>query len=298
MKYLIVNADDFGFTRGVNEGIALAFKSGIVTSTTIMANGDAFAEAVDIARANPGLGVGCHLALVGGSPVALARDVVSLLDDGKLPATLTRLMTKLAGRGVQDEHIEGELRAQVERVVAAGITPSHFDSHKHSHTHPRVMKALARVAVEFGIKSVRNPFESVLASAPLGPAARQARRVYLKQYAMSAAVSVRARAFKRLAREHCLGTPDFFYGVRLTGLLDAEAIKSMIESLKDGTTELMCHPGVYGEDLGQARTRLKHQRQRELDALIDSRLPRAIDELGVKLISYRELGSESSVCSA
>jgi len=291
MKYLIVNADDFGFTRGVNEGIALAFKSGIVTSTTLMANGDAFAEAVDIARANPALGVGCHLALVGGRPVAPARDVASLIErDGSLPATLTRLMTKLAGRSVQYEHIESELRAQVERVVAAGIAPSHFDSHKHSHTHPRVMKALARVAAEFGIKSVRNPFESVLASVPLGPAARATRRVYLKQYAMSAAVSVRARAFKRLARDHGLSTPDFFYGVRLTGLLDAEAITSLIESLKDGTTELMCHPGVYGEDLEQSRTRLKQQRQRELDALIDPRLTRAIDELGVKLISYRELG--------
>jgi hopanoid biosynthesis associated protein HpnK len=293
MKYLIVNADDFGFTRGVNEGIALAFKSGIVTSTTLMANGDSFADAVDIARANPALGVGCHLALVGGRPVAPARDVASLIErDGSLPATLTRLMTKLAGRGVQDEHIESELRAQVERVVAAGIAPSHFDSHKHSHTHPRVMKALARVAAEFGIKSVRNPFESVLASAALGPAARATRRVYLKQYAMSAAVSVRARAFKRLARDHGLSTPDFFYGVRLTGLLDAEAITGLIESLKDGTTELMCHPGVYGEDLEQSRTRLKQQRQRELDALIDPRLTRAIDELGVKLISYRELGGE------
>jgi chitin disaccharide deacetylase len=291
MKYLIVNADDFGFTRGVNEGIALAFKSGILTSTTIMANGDAFAEAVDVARANPALGVGCHLALVGGRPVAPARDVASLVErDGTLPATLTRLMTKLAGRSLKDEDIEGELRAQVQRVVAAGITPSHFDSHKHSHTHPRVMKALARVAAEFGIKSVRNPFEGVLASAPLGPAARATRRVYFKQYAMSAAVSVRARAFKRLVREHDLRTPDFFHGVRLTGLLDAEAITSVIESLKDGTTELMCHPGVYGEELEQARTRLKQQRQRELDALIDPRLTRAIDELGVKLISYRELG--------
>lgn len=292
MKHLIVNADDFGFTRGVNEGIALAFKSGILTSTTIMANGDAFEEAADIALANPALGVGCHLALVGGRPVAAARDVMSLVErDGALPATLTRLMAKLAGRGVQDGHIEAELRAQVQRVVSAGITPSHFDSHKHTHTHPRVMQALARVAAEFGVLSVRNPFESVVTRLRLGPAARATRRVYLKQYAMSAAVSPRARGFRRLAGEYGLSTPDSFYGVRLTGLLDAEAITSVIESLKDGATELMCHPGVHGEELEQARTRLKQQRQRELEALIDPRLKRAIDELGVKLISYRELCS-------
>jgi hopanoid biosynthesis associated protein HpnK len=291
MKQLIVNADDFGFTRGVNEGIARAFKSGILTSTTIMANGAAFEEAVELARANPNLGVGCHLALVGGAPVAPAGDVASLIEsDGMLPATLTRLMTKLARGSVRDEHIQRELRAQIERVVFAGIIPSHLDSHKHSHTHPRVMKALAHVAAEFRIASVRNPFESVFAPAAAGPTARARRGVYLKQYAMSAAVAVRARGFKRLAREHGLSTPDFFYGVRLTGLLDAEAIRSVIESLKEGTTELMCHPGIYDEELDHAPTRLKRERQRELDALTDPGLRRAIDELGVKLISYRELG--------
>jgi len=271
MKQLIVNADDFGFTSGVNEGIARAFKSGILTSTTIMANGAAFEEAVELARTNPNLGVGCHLALVGGAPVAPAGDVASLIEsDGMLPATLTRLMTKLARGRVRDEHIKRELRAQLERVVSAGIIPSHLDSHKHSHTHPRVMKALAHVAAEFGVSSVRNPFESVFASA--------------------AAVAVRARGFKRLARQHGLSTPDFFYGVRLTGLLDVEAIRSIIESLKEGTTELMCHPGIYGEELDHARTRLKRERQSELDALTDPGLRREIDELGVKLISYRELG--------
>ena len=291
MKQLIVNGDDFGFARGVNEGIIRSFKSGILTSTTIMANGEAFEEAVELATANPGLGVGCHLSLVGGRPVAAAGEVASLLEnDGMLPATLTRLMRKLAGRGVQDEHLEQELRAQIERVVSAGITPSHLDSHKHSHTHPRVMKALSRVALEFGIKSVRNPFETVLAASQAGPAARSRRGVYVKQYAMSAAVSVRAPAFKRLARDHDFRTPDFFYGVRLTGLLDAHAIRSVIESLKEGTTELMCHPGVYGEDLERASTRLKRERQRELDALTDPSLRRAIDDTGAKLISYRELG--------
>ena len=291
MKYLIVNADDFGFTRGVNEGIVRAFKSGIVTSTTIMANGDAFEDAVEVALANPALGVGCHLALVGGRPVAPAGDVASLIEsDGMLPGTLTQLMTRLARGRVLQEHIERELRAQIQRVASAGIIPSHLDSHKHSHTHPSVMKAIARVAAEFGIKRVRNPFESVLAPALTGPAARARRGVYLKQYGMSVAVAVRARAFRRFARDHAVLTPDFFFGVRLTGLLDAEAIRSIVESLQEGTTELMCHPGVYGQELEQARTRLKQQRQRELDALTDPDLRQAIDGLGVKLISYRELG--------
>src|SRR5215210_2825772 len=109
MKRLIVNADDFGFTRGVNAGIARAFKSGILTSATIMANGDAFEDAIEVARANSGLGIGCHLSAVGGRPVAQARDVASLVDDsGMLPATVTQLMIKLARGQVRGSDIESE----------------------------------------------------------------------------------------------------------------------------------------------------------------------------------------------
>jgi len=291
MRRLIVNADDFGFTRGVNAGIVRAFKEGILTSATIMANGEAFTEAVDLARANPELGVGCHLSAVGGHPVAPAREIASLVDsDGQLPRTLTALMKKLVRGQVQVTDIEREFRAQVERVVRAGLRPTHLDSHKHSHTQPAVMQALARVAVEFAIPAIRNPFERVFAPARMGQAARTRRVVYLKQYAMSAAVALHARRFRQIARTHGLQTPDCFFGVRLTGLLDAEAMASVIARLPDGTTELMCHPAVYDDELERAGTRLKQSRARELDALIDPRVVRCIREQGVQLISYRELG--------
>ena len=256
-----------------------------------MANGDAFEDAVEVARANSGLGIGCHLSAVGGRPVAHARDVVSLVDDdGMLPATLTRLMIKLARGQVRGADIESEFRAQVGRVVAAGITPTHLDSHKHAHTHPHVMRALARVAREFGIRSVRNPFESLFAPSRAGATARARRAAYLKQCAMAAAITVRAISFKRLAREYKLRTPDYFFGARLTGLLDGEAIRSMIKSTRQGTTELMCHPAIYDGELERAATRLKRERERELDALTDPALRRLIDEEGVSLISYREIG--------
>jgi predicted glycoside hydrolase/deacetylase ChbG (UPF0249 family) len=107
---------------------------------------------------------------------------------------------------------------------------------------------------------------------------------------MTAAIAVRAISFKRLAREYGLRTPDYFFGVRLTGLLDGEAIQSMIKSTRQGTTELMCHPAIYDQELERAGTRLKRQRERELEALTDPALRRLIDEEGVNLISYRELG--------
>lgn len=286
MKRLIVNADDFGFTRGVNAGIVRAYKTGIVTSTTIMANGDAFEDAVELARANPGLGVGCHLAVVGGRPVARPSEVRSLVDgEGVLPATLTQLVIKLA-RGVSTDEIAREFRSQLERVTLTGIKPTHLDTHKHSHTHPQVMKALARVAGEFGIKCVRNPFESVFSRARRSDLSKWA---YLKQYALSTAIQPGAIQFKRLVQGNGLKTPDRFFGVKLTGMLDSAAIRSMMECLAEGTAELMCHPGLYDDDLERARTRLKRERERELEAFSDRSLRLFAREQGIELITYREL---------
>jgi len=284
MKRLIVNADDFGFTSGVNAGIIHAYKTGIVTSTTIMANGEAFEDAVALALANPRLGVGCHLAIVGGRPVAQAEEVPSIVDDnGLLPSTLGQFMLRLARGSVKSDDIVREFRAQVTRVVNAGITPTHFDSHKHSHVSPPVMKALAVVAREFRVTRVRNPFESVFDRASLSGWAN------IKQSALSAVIAPGAISFKRLARQHILNTTDRFLGVKRTGMLDSDAIRSMMKGLKEGVTELMCHPGFNDSALESAHTRLKKERQRELEALTDPSLRRFAEECGIELISYREL---------
>ena len=287
MKRLIVNADDFGFTRGVNAGIVQAYRTGIVTSTTIMANGAAFEDAVELARQNPGLGVGCHLAVVGGRPVADPSEVPSLVDgDGALPASLSKLLIKLARGSVSTNDLVREFRSQLERLTRAGINPTHLDTHKHSHTHAQVMSALARVAVEFGVKCVRNPFESIFVPASL---VRLSKLAYVKQSMMSAAILPGAIRFKRLVREHGLKTPDRFFGVKLTGMLDSAAVRSMMESLGEGTAELMCHPGIYDGDLESARTRLKRERERELEALSDVGLRCVAEERGIELINFREL---------
>jgi predicted glycoside hydrolase/deacetylase ChbG (UPF0249 family) len=106
---------------------------------------------------------------------------------------------------------------------------------------------------------------------------------------LSAAIAPAQIQFRQLARERGLKTPDRFLGVKLTGRLDTAAIRSMMESLREGTTELMCHPGVYDENLERARTRLKRERERELEALSDPTLRRFAEERGIELINYREL---------
>jgi len=252
-----------------------------------MANGDAFEEAIELARANPGLGVGCHLAVVGGRPVAPTHQIEALLEsDGTLPPTLTRLALKLTRRSVPLEQIVFEFRAQIERVTRSGIKLTHLDTHKHSHTHPLVLKALTIAAAEFGIRCIRNPFEHIFAGTSLASFGKWS---FMKQSALSAAIQPNAIQFRRLVRKAGLETPNRFFGVKLTGLLDSMAIRSIMESMWEGTAELMCHPGIYDDELERARTRLKRERERELEALCDSSLRVTAERHGVELIDYRGL---------
>jgi hopanoid biosynthesis associated protein HpnK len=285
-----VNADDLGLTRGVNAGIFRGFRDGILTSATLMPNADAFDDAVDLARETPELPLGIHLVAVGGRAVAPARDVSSLADErGMLPSTLGTLLRRMARGGARSEDLEREFHAQVARVVGAGIVPTHLDTHKHTHTHPRVMRALARVAHAFGIRCVRNPFEGLRAALAPAFAGRLASPAYLRQCALSAAVAPCAAAFRSLAARNGLRAPDHFRGVALTGALDGPALCQVIRSLPAGTTELMCHPGLCDDALARDGTRLTRQRERELAALLDAGVRRCLEETGVRLVDYRAL---------
>ena len=143
-KQLVVNADDFGFTRDVNQGIVEAHQRGILTATTLMANGQAFDDAVRLARENPSLDIGAHLVLVGGPALSTpGRD---------LPAGIPRLLAAIAARRIR---IYDELSAQVRRILDAGIRLTHLDTHKHTHLAPPVLDAVARIAEETGTPWVR-----------------------------------------------------------------------------------------------------------------------------------------------
>jgi hopanoid biosynthesis associated protein HpnK len=292
MKRLIVNADDFGYTRGVNAGIVRGFRDGIVTSATIMANGDAFEDAIECAQANPKLGVGCHLVLVGGKCVAPVRQVISLADsEGCLPSSLPALLSKLSTGSVRLQAIEAELRAQVERVIASGLRPTHFDSHKHTHAHPKVMEVVVRVAEEFKVTRIRKPFEDT--KALLSPKFRGGVSSW-KRRATALIAGVNAPGFQKLATSRGIRTPDHFMGVAATGRLNREAILAMIGAMRDGVTELMCHPGEYDEELEKSPTRLKHEREAELEGLTDPDVRRAIREHNVRLMNFQELDGNNA----
>jgi hopanoid biosynthesis associated protein HpnK len=285
MKSLIVNADDFGLTVGVNAGILRGFQDGILTSTTLMACGPAFEDAAARAREKPDLDVGVHLVLVGGQCVAPVGEIPSLVkSNGELPGTLPELVLRLSGGLIRIEDIEREFRAQIAKVIAAGITPSHLDTHKHTHAHPIVMEAMFRVARDFGILRVRKPFEDTQIASKVPESSGG-----LTQRFLISVAGIAAPAFRRGLKTYNLRAPDHFFGVMLTGSLSSAALQGLIEHLPEGTSEIMCHPGVYDADLEKSPTRLKQQRQLELDALLDAGVGRAIRESGVRLMPYRDL---------
>ena len=266
----MVNADDFGFTPDVNEGIVEAHRHGILTAATLMANGEAFADAVRLAHETPSLDVGCHLVLIGGR---------SLVNGRALPTTVGALLGALALRQIP---VYDELRAQVQRILEAGIRPSHLDTHKHTHLAPPVLEAVARLGEEFGIPWIRRPLDF-----PLG-AARGTVPV-LKRVTSDSLGFLRG-SFHRAIRKHGCRTTDHFAGFQITGRWRTRELVELVAVIPEGSTELMCHPGRCGATLRSAPTRLKQSREEELQALISSEVRDAIDLAGIELVNYGELG--------
>ena len=265
-KRLVVNADDFGFTPDVNEGIMEAHRRGILTAATLMANGAAFEDAVRLARDAPSLDVGCHLVLVDG---------ISLCSGKSLPATVGQLLVALARREIRPYD---ECRAQLRRILDAGIQPSHLDAHKHAHVAPPVLSAVARLSEEFGIPWVRRPFDFPLqASAP--PLVRLTGR----------ALGLLRRRFQGVLDQHHCRSTDHFAGFQITGRLRTVELVDLLARLPGGSTELMCHPGRCGAALRRARTRLKESREAELEALTAPQTRAALAREGIELVNYRQL---------
>lgn len=262
-----MNADDFGFTRDVNEGIVHCHRQGILTATTLMANGDAFEHAVHLARDVPTLDIGCHLVLVGGC---------SLLSAQRFPESVGELVRALARGKVKPYE---ELRAQVERILDAKLIPVHLDTHKHTHLLPQVLEAVGRLSQNYKIPWVRRPFDL-----PAGQDVSRKRRLVASLLRF-----FRERRFDATLKRYRCRTTDHFAGFSLTGYLNAARLLELLPLLPEGSTELMVHPAFLGPELTGARTRLKRSRVVELDALTDPRVREAIATQGIVLSGYRSL---------
>jgi len=293
VKNLIVNADDLGWTEGVNRGIAEAHRKGLVTSTSLLANGRAFDAAVAVGRNNPALGVGVHLNLSDGPPTAQAGEVTGLLNEaGQLEEGPEGLLLRLARRGLRVAEVEREWDAQIQKVRDAGIQPTHLDGHKHVHMLPGLFEVALRLAKKHGVRAIRVAHEESTLRAALSAGKNQKRSVQLKQGVQARGLKFMARAARELAERAGLATADYFCGIAQTGVLTRAGVERLLETLPEGTTELMCHPGYADEELQQTRTRLQESRQTELGILTDTGIRKLVATRGIRLINYKLAAEE------
>ena len=249
MRRLIVNADDFGRSPGVNAGILQAHRRGIVTSATLMVNEPAAAAAACLARSVPQLGLGLHVALTGGPPTLPADRIPSLLGpQGRLPAAPDGLASAAGPELVM------EVEAQVERFRGlTGRLPTHLDTHHHAHRLPSVLEALVRVAAA--------------ARLPVRAASAEVR--------------------ERLQREGVPTTDRFvesFFGPSAT----LRELLTILRDLPEGTTELMCHPAVVDDDLRRISS-YAEPRARELEVLTLKDASEECARLSVRLMHFGDL---------
>ena len=317
---LIVNADDFGISEGVNRGIVEAHLKGILTSTTVMANMPAFEQAAQLRRDHPSLAAGVHLNLTAGNPLLPPHQLPSLVDrEGHFLGGRRLLLGLTLGR-VDLRQAEAELSAQLERAISAGFSPDHLDSHHHLHCHPMLQPIVVRLAQRYGIRAIRCPVElnpAQLIPKPLhdtvgrglvprrpAPDVRSAAGdkppPYLENGAPPHRESPQRAHIKvvvltslgwllRLrARRAGLLTTDHFRGLAIGLAFSSEELAETIRRLPAGSTEMMCHPGYPDSGL-EAETSYAAGRDRELAALLDPNQRRHLQMGEVTPGSYSDL---------
>ena len=295
MKQLIVNADDFGMAPGVNRAIVEAHRTGIVTSTSMLANAAAFDEAVAAAHANPTLAIGVHLNLTEGRPLSNPARLGPLVTpSGEFLGNAEALYFRMVAGRVPLDAIEREYHAQIQRVLAAGIRPTHLDGHQHVHMWPPVFALTARLASEYGLAGVRASRERRVDFPGLWRRNSRLRGKILVQAGVGLGLAFLAVASRTSLAAAGVAAPDYFYGVSSTGYLDRATLSDVLHDVPEGVSELMCHPGYVDATLERVSTRLLRQRETEFEAVASPEFRELAAQLGIQLVSYRALVSRRS----
>jgi chitin disaccharide deacetylase len=274
-KRLVINADDFGFTEGINRGIIEAFEAGALRSASLMAQMPAFDSAARAARhASPSFGVGVHLTLTAGQPLVRCP---SLVDSSGNFHTLPQLIVRsLAGR-VRAEDVERECAAQIARCRDAGLTITHLDGHHHVHMLPRIRGVVADVMRKAGLGVRRAPAARLWHTPASGRARRLPERLVLAFLAGAREDHPPLRSADHFAGTTLLGAPRF-----------RESLLLLLDSLPDGVTELMVHPGYVDQPL-PGNDRYTVERERELRALTSPEVLERLRRGDIELLHFGEL---------
>ncbi|MCL2760226.1 MAG: hopanoid biosynthesis-associated protein HpnK [Desulfuromonadales bacterium] len=288
MKKLIINADDFGLSNSVNQAVIKGWESGILTSTSLMVEGSAFNEAVQIAKDNPNLQVGLHLTLLQGKGTAEHEGFPSLLDyQGNFPNDPIMAGMRMFFLRPLRKQIAKEIEAQIEKFLSTGLKLSHIDGHLNIHMHPTVFDILCKLMPKYDIKSFRLSRERLLTELSIS------KRRFLGK-------CVDAFIFGRLAKRcrsplEILGInyADEVKGLLNSGSMTEDYIFKALDRLQEGVTEIYLHPG-YLKDSETTKWMPDYQHENELAALLSPKIKEKITKNGIKLCNYN--GEEKLLC--
>ena len=246
---VIVNADDFGMTEGVTNGIVIAHKKGIVTHTSIMSNGLFFDEAVETAKGIKELGVGIHLVATWGKPVLSGGSTLIDKHTGLFFGYKKLIVNLLAGR-INKRDVYKEWEAQIKKVVDSGIDITHIDSHHHIHMLPIFNKVVYELSDKYGVKRVRVTRER----GRLGD---------------SISLMVKKLIFFLLSIISYKAQERQFFGLSLQSAASyKEELNAIFRENYHNDIEVMVHPGIVDERLIETDM-MTYSRERELQVLTD-----------------------------
>jgi len=251
-----------------------------------MANGLAFNDAYHLAKDLPQLSIGCHIVLIDGEPIVPSEKIHSLTQSNRFRDSLKSFAARAVTGRIDPEEIAAEGNAQIKKIQAADIKVSHFDTHKHTHLFPKILRPLLRAAADCGVRTVRNPFGPRF---PLRSTQLLARPNLWTRFAEVKLLRTFAGKFREAVHREGFATPDGTLGIEVTGTLDETLFTGIATSIPEGTWEFVCHPGYNDTDLQKANTRLRESREIELRVLTLPAARTILAQQGVQLISYRDL---------
>lgn len=283
MKRIIITGDDFGLAAPVNEAIAEAHRSGILTAASLMVGAGAAPEAVELARNMPSLRVGMHLVLVEGKPVLLPADVPDLVNErGEFSTHLVRSGFNFFFRPGIRRQLEAEIRAQFEAFLKTGLPLDHVNTHNHMHVHPTILGLILKVGREYGLPAVRLPYEPPLRSW------RASGRSLFGKIAAWAFLSPWMGLMKIRLRKARVRFNDFVFGMADSGAMTAELVLRFLRHLPAGVTEIYFHPATRRcPEID--RNMPDYQHEEEFKALTSKSVIEALSKAGAQRIAFSDL---------
>lgn len=285
MKKLIINADDFGLTCGVNKGIIEGYQAKVITSVSIFPNMPGYEDAIRLLNQNPNLSVGVHLNITCGSPISSKEKIHTLINKEGYFLKLPQLIKRLLLNQIDLNQIKLEFKTQIGKIISDGILPAHIDSHQYIHVYPDVFKIVIDLSKKYNIPKVRYPYEKFKV--------RFIKQFFSKQNLTRTLLCILLKLYtsRQVLIKNDIIVPDNFLGIMMDTKYPLLTFENMLRSVKEGANEIVCHPGYVDDELIKLTPYIQYvyPRRNELDTILHPRIKKLIKDLDIELISYKEL---------